>query len=111
MRFQLMSLFGLPHVAEWKTVGKKRRASGQQVFTGLGADNWIGVLSFRYKKGSRTVLSDTVRSQPVKVGRSKGRANCTLAEGLKPADTTPPQLFILPADDLWHRGSADAPAS
>src|SRR4051812_44061654 len=56
MRFQVLSLFGLPHLAEWKTVGKKTRASGQEVFTGLGADNWLGVLQFRYTKGSRTVL-------------------------------------------------------
>jgi hypothetical protein len=40
----------------------------------------------------------------VKVGSSKGRANCTLFEGAKPVDRTPPQIFIAPADDAWHHG-------
>src|SRR6476661_6626153 len=106
MRFQALALFGLPRAGQWRTIGKKTAGSGQEVFTGLGADNWLGVLSWRFKKGSRTVLSGNERSQPLRIGASKGRANCTLAEGAKPVDTTPPSLFILPADDAWHRGPA-----
>lgn len=105
MRFQAMPLFGFPRTGQWRTVGKKLRASGQEAFSGLGADNWIGVLSWRYKRGSRTVLSGDTRSEALKIGASKGRANCTLGTGLKPRDTTPPPTMNMsPNDSLWHRG-------
>jgi hypothetical protein len=106
MRFQALPLFGLPRSADWKSVGKKTRASAEQTFPGLPADSWVGVMSWRFKTGSRTVASGFARSEPMRVGRSKGRASCTIAEGLKPVDKTPPALFILPADDAWHHASA-----
>jgi hypothetical protein len=52
------------------------------------------------------VLSGDERSQPGKVGGKKGAANCTLAEGAKRPDTTPPALYIVPDDGAWHRGPA-----
>lgn len=105
MRFQAMPLFGLPRAGEWRTAGKKLRASGQQEFTSLGADNWIGVMSWRYRRGSRTVLSGDARSEPLKIGGSRGRANCTIGTGLKPRDTTPPTTMVMtPNDAGWHRG-------
>ncbi|MEA2492622.1 MAG: hypothetical protein QOJ29_533 [Thermoleophilaceae bacterium] len=106
MRFQALALFGLPRPGNWRDVGKKTRASGEQEFTGLGADNWVGVLSWRYKRGSKTVLAGDERSQPLTIGGAKGKANCTVAEGTKPLDVTPPTLFILPADENWHRAPA-----
>ena len=105
MRFQALALFGFPHAGQWKTIGKKTRASGQEAFTGLSADHWIGFLEFRYKKRSRTVVSGSARSQALRIGR-RGQAGCTIAKGLKPVDSTPPKLFVVPADDLWHRAPA-----
>lgn len=106
LRFQALPLFGLPRSAAWKKTGKKTRASSQEVFAGLNADSWVGVMSWRYKKGRKTVLSGMERSQPVRVGSSRGRASCTIAEGVKPVDKEPPSLLILPADDGWHRAPA-----
>src|SRR4051794_8809473 len=106
MRFQAIGLFGFPIATDWRTVGKKTRASGQQDFNGLDANSWIGVLSWRFKKGSRTVLSGDARSQPVAIGGKKGRANCVLFEGVKPLDKNPPTLYVQPVDDAWHRGPA-----
>jgi hypothetical protein len=105
LRFRAMPLFGLPQSGEWRDLGRKTNGSGEQEFTGLGAESWVGVLSWRFKKGSKTVLSGDERSQPVKVGATKGKANCTISEGAKPVDSTPPTLYILPADDAWHRAS------
>jgi hypothetical protein len=42
----------------------------------------------------------------VRVGSSRGRASCTIAEGVKPADKTPPALFIVPGDGNWYRAPA-----
>jgi hypothetical protein len=106
LRLQALPLFGLPRAVAWRDLGKKTKGSGQQVFAGLAADNWAGVLSWRFKKGSKTVLSGDERSQPVKVGGTMGKANCTLSEGAKPVDTTPPTLYILPVGDGWHRAPA-----
>jgi hypothetical protein len=105
IRFQAMPLFGLPKASDWRDLGKKTAGSGDQEFTGLFADNWAGVLSWRFMKGRKKVLGGDERSQPVKVGSAKGKANCTLAEGAKPLDITAPTLFILPAPDAaaWHR--------
>src|SRR4051794_41117073 len=104
MQFQALPLFGIPRTGDWRDLGKKTSGSGQQVFTGLDSDSWAGLVRWRFKKGSRTVASGAERSQPVKVGATKGAAFCTLFEGLKPADTTPPTLFIIPDDAIWHRG-------
>jgi hypothetical protein len=106
MRFQALALFGLPHSGNWTALGKKLRESGQQTFSGLPADNWIGVLSWRYKKGSRTVLSGDERSQPLRIGGKHGIANCVLAEGAKPIDTTPPVVHIAKTDGNWYRAPA-----
>jgi hypothetical protein len=106
LRLQALPLFGLPRTVAWRDLGKKTKGSGQQVFAGLAADNWAGVLSWRFKKGSKTVLSGDERSQSVKVGGTKGKANCTLSEGAKPVDTTAPTLYILPVGDGWHRAPA-----
>ena len=106
MRFDAFSLFGLPQTGTWRAAGKKTRASGQQAFSGLGADNWIGVLEWRYKKGRKTVMSDTVRSTPLKIAGKRGIANCTLAEGAKPIDSTPPKVYIRPTDGDWHHAPA-----
>jgi hypothetical protein len=106
MRFQALALFGLPHSGQWRSAGKKTRAIAQQDFTGLPADSWIGLMSWRFKKGSRTVLSGSEPSQSVRVGASKGRASCTVALGAKPPDTTPPSLFVAAADGNWHRAPA-----
>jgi hypothetical protein len=106
LRFMAMPLFGLPRSVAWRDLGKKPKASGQQNFAALPADNWAGVLSWRFVKGRKTVLSGNERSQPVRIGGKTGKANCTLAEGAKRIDTTPPALSILPADDGWHRGPA-----
>jgi hypothetical protein len=104
LRLQALPLFGLPRAVPWRDLGRKTKGSGQQAFAGLPADNWVGVLSWRFRKGRKVVLSGDERSQPVNVGGKKGTANCTLAEGLKPVDKTPPALYILPADDgAWHR--------
>jgi hypothetical protein len=107
VRFQALPLFGLPHVAGWKTVGKRTKASSQEVFPGLAADNWVGVMSWRFKKGRKTVLSGLARSEASRIGRSKGRSSCTIAEGLKPVDRTPPVLFILPSADAWYHAPAN----
>lgn len=107
LRFQALPLFGLPRSGDWKKSGKKTRASSQEVFGGLGADSWVGVMSWRYKKARKTVLSGIERSQPVRVGSSRGRASCTIAEGVKPTDNVPPVISILPADENWHRAPAD----
>jgi hypothetical protein len=106
LRLQALPLFGLPRAVAWRDIGKKTKGSGRQVFAGLPADNWVGVLSWRFKKGAKTVLSGDERSQPVKVGGAKGRANCALAEGAKPVDKTPPALYIVPDGDGWHRSPA-----
>src|SRR4051812_39383987 len=102
MRFTALPLFGLPRSGAWRSSGKKTKASSQEAFPGLPADSWVGVLSWRYKNGSRTVLSGVARSEPLRIGSSKGRASCTIAEGLKPVDKTPPNLFVVPGDDAWH---------
>ncbi|HEX6714856.1 MAG TPA: hypothetical protein VF066_15805, partial [Thermoleophilaceae bacterium] len=107
MRFQALALFGLPHSGAWKSVGKKTKASSREAFPGLPADNWVGVMSWRFKKASRTVLSGVARSEPVRIGSTKGRASCTIPEGLKPADKTPPALFLLPSDEAWHHAPAN----
>jgi hypothetical protein len=106
MRFQAFPLFGLPRSGQWRSAGKRTSGSGQEAFRGLGADNWVGTMSWRFKKGSKTVASGMERSQPVRVGSSRGRASCTIAEGVKPPDKTPPALFIVPADQNWHRAPA-----
>jgi hypothetical protein len=106
LRFQALALFGLPRSGDWRGAGRKTSGSGRQLFTGLGADNWVGVMSWRFKKGRRTVAAGTERSQPVRVGSSRGRASCTIAEGLKPRDVKPPAMFIVPGDDNWHRAPA-----
>ena len=104
LRFQALPLFGLPRSGAWRAAGKRTTGSGQESFVSLPADNWVGVMSWRFKRGSRTVLSGAERSQPARVGRSRGRASCTLAAGAKPPDKTAPALFINPDDDGWHRG-------
>ena len=106
LRFQTLPLFGLPRVGNWRSSGKKTKATGQETFTALGADSWVGVMSWRFKKSRKTVLSGNERSQPVKIGSSKGRANCTIGEGAKPIDVTPPTLTIVPADGAWHHAAA-----
>jgi Bacterial Ig-like domain len=107
MRFRAMPLFGLPKSAATKTIGKKTKGSSQETFTGLGADSWVGVMSWSFKKGRKTVLSGDTRSQPGRVGSTRGIGFCTLSEGAKPADTTPPVLSILPLDEIWHHGPTD----
>jgi hypothetical protein len=106
LRFHALPLFGLPRAGQWRTVGKRTSGSAAEAFQGLGADHWVGAMSWRFVKGRRTVASGVERSQAVRVGSSRGRAGCTIAEGLKPTDTTAPQQFILPADGLWHRAPA-----
>lgn len=106
MRFMAMPLFGLPRSVAWRDMGGRTKASGQQDFSALPADNWVGVLSWRFVKGRRAILSGDERSQPTTIGGKRGRANCTLAEGAKRPDTTPPALYIVPADDAWHRAPA-----
>src|SRR5213078_4214652 len=86
LRFSAVPLFGLPQQGDWRTIGKKTKGSGQQTFSGLAADEWFGVMSWRFKKGARTVASGDERSQPGRVGGVRGAAACTLAEGLKPID-------------------------
>jgi hypothetical protein len=103
VRFAAMPLFGLPRIEAWRALGRKTRASAEHQFSGLGADSWGGVMSWRFKRGSRTVMSGIARSEPRRIGRSRGRANCIVSEGLKPVDTTPPTLYILPLDTVWHR--------
>jgi hypothetical protein len=103
LRFQALPLFGLPRIGAWRKSGKN---TGQEVFAGLNADSWVGVMNWRYKRGRKTVLSGIERSQPVRVGRSRGRASCTIAEGVKPVDKLPPVLSILPADENWHHAAA-----
>ena len=103
LRFQALPLFGLPRIGAWKKSAKK---TGQEVFAGLNADSWVGVMNWRYKKGRKTVLSGIERSQPGRVGSSRGRASCTIAEGVKPVDDVPPTLSILPADENWHHAAA-----
>ena len=103
LRFQALPLFGLPRAGAWK----KSRAGGQEVFAGLSADSWVGVMNWRYKKGHKTVLSGIERSQPVRVGSSRGRASCTIAVGVKPVDNVAPAISILPADGNWHRAAAN----
>jgi hypothetical protein len=102
MRFAAIPLFGLPQVGAWKTIGTKTKGSGQQTFSGLGADQWFGLMSWRFKKGRKTVASGDERSQPGRVGAVRGAASCTLAEGTKPPDTVPPTVYILPLDQVWH---------
>ena len=106
LRFQALPLFGLPRSAAWHAAGKRSAASSQEAFNGLAADDWVGVMSWRFKKARKTVASGIERSQPVRVGRTRGRAHCTVAEGLKPVDKTPPVLSILPADDRWYHAPA-----
>src|SRR5436190_23527155 len=48
LRFEAMPLFGLPRVGQWRSAGRKPTGSGQAVFTGLGADNWVGTMSWRF---------------------------------------------------------------
>lgn len=106
LQFQALPLFGLPRSAAWKTVGKKTRATSQELFAGLSADSWVGVMSWRFKKGRKTVLAGLARSEPVRIGRSKGRSSCTIAEGVKPVDKTPPALYILPSNGAWYHAPA-----
>lgn len=106
LRFQALALFGLPQSAGWQVVGNRTKGSGQQAFSGLSFDNWIGLMSWRFVKGSRTVLAGDERSQPGRVGGAKGQANCTLAEGAKPVDKNAPALYVTPDDDVWHHGPA-----
>src|SRR3954447_1444922 len=80
MQFQALPLFGLPHPGQWRVLGKKTKGSGQENFTGLGADGWAGLLRWRFKRGSRTVVSGVQRSQPGKAGSTRGAAFCTLSE-------------------------------
>src|SRR5436190_18061497 len=54
LRFQALPLFGLPRFGQWRSAGKKRSGSGQEVFAGLGADNWVATMSWRFKKGRKT---------------------------------------------------------
>ncbi|MFL5896816.1 MAG: OmpL47-type beta-barrel domain-containing protein [Thermoleophilaceae bacterium] len=104
LQFQALPLFGLPQAGGWRDLGKKNGGSGQQAFTGLSADSWGGVVRWRFKKGSRTVASGDERSQPLKIGGVRGAAFCTLFEGAKPVDSTPPAVFVVPDDSVWHRG-------
>src|SRR4051812_10875215 len=105
LRFRALPLFGLP-----RTARSRKGATGQQTFSALESGNWVGVMTWRFRKRGRTVLSGSERSQPVRVGRTKGRASCTLAQGVKPVDKTPPALFINPDDTAWHRGQVQLSA-
>src|SRR4051794_39790855 len=102
MRFRALALFGLPESGDWHVVGKRTSGSGQQLFTGLAFNSWIGVVDWRFLRGTRTVLAGFARSQPER----GGRASCVLDEGAKPVDSTVPALFITPADDSWHHAPA-----
>src|SRR6476469_10578471 len=82
LQFQALPLFGIPHTGAWRDLGKKTSGSGQQVFTGLDSDSCAGLVRWRFKKGSRTVASGAERSQPLKIGATRGAAFCTLFEGL-----------------------------
>lgn len=108
IRFSALPLFGLPKRGAWRDLGTKRSGSGAQTFTGLASDSWIGVVSFRFRKGSRTVFSGTRRSEAVRIGSTKGRAFCTLDQGFRLLDKTPPELFPVPGDELWYRGPTKA---
>ena len=108
MRFSVLPLFGLPQRGAWRDFGTKKTATGSQSFSSLGADSWIGVIAFRFRKGSKTVLSGSRRSEAVKIGSTRGRAFCTLEQGFRVLDKTPPELFPVPSDDLWYRGPARA---
>jgi hypothetical protein len=96
VRFQALALFGLPRIGAWRDLGAKTTASDQQVFTGLPADGWAGLVSWRYKKGATIILSGDERSR-----------FCTLAEGVKPVDATPPRVYITPQDEVWHHGPSN----
>jgi hypothetical protein len=106
MRFQAMPLFGLPRTGAWRDMGAKKSATANQVFNQLGANSWIGVLSWRFKRGSKTVLSGDQRSEALRVGQAKGSAFCTVVKGFRLPDSVPPELFPVPADELWHRAPA-----
>ncbi|HEY8865464.1 MAG TPA: hypothetical protein VIM22_00910, partial [Solirubrobacteraceae bacterium] len=111
LQFQALPLFGLPKSGAWRDIGTKVKGSGQETFAGLGAGSWAGLMRWRFKKGARTVLSGGERSQPGRAGGAKGAGFCTLDEGLKPIDATPPQLAISPEDAIWRRGPAQVTLS
>jgi hypothetical protein len=58
LRFQALPLFGLPRSAAWHAAGKRSAASSQEAFNGLAADDWVGVMSWRFKKALSILPAD-----------------------------------------------------
>jgi hypothetical protein len=104
VQFFALPVFAMPRPGGWRDLGKRTATTDQQAFTGLAPEGWWGVMSWRFRKGGRTVLSGDERTQPRTIAGVRGVAFCTLPEGSKPVDSTPPQLTITPSDGIWHRG-------
>lgn len=104
VRLDAVSLFGLPRPGRWRDLGSRSSGTVQESFAGLSFDTWTAVVRYRYRRGRKTVLSGDQRSESRRVGRSRGRAFCTIDEGAKPRDSRPPFLFLSPGDDRWRRG-------
>jgi len=71
IQLRAMPLFGLPRSGPLHALGTKKSGSAQDTFTGLSADSWAGIMSWRFKKGSRTVASGVERSQPGRAGKAR----------------------------------------
>lgn len=104
VRLDAVPLFGLPRPGQWRDLGRRSSGTHSETFAGLGFDTWTAVVRYRYRRGRTNVLRGDQRSESRRVGRARGRAFCTVAEGAKPRDTRPPSVFIFPSDDRWRRG-------
>ena len=102
LRLDAVPMFGFPRPGKWQDA--RNGAATHHAFAGLGADAWTAVVRYRFRRGSRTVISGVRRSESRRVGRARGRAVCILPEGSKPLDTRAPDLFVTPGDGLWRRG-------
>jgi methionine-rich copper-binding protein CopC len=84
-------------------LGRRRSSTVSREFDALPAGVYWGYVTYRWKRGRRTLASGTVRTTSTRVGRRRGRAYCIVPVGARRRDTEPPRVAIEPADGDWHR--------
>jgi len=104
VRFEAAPLYGPTRRSREIKLGRTTTARRFFRFSDLAAQSYTGIVRYRWVRGSRTVMSGVIRTRKGRVAGRRGRPTCSLGEGRRPVDTTPPFIAPIPSDSAWRRG-------
>lgn len=107
LRFEALPLHGRARARRTVEVGRVLKARRRERFERLRAQAYVGVVTYRWVRGGRTITSGVVRARDGRAAGRRGKAVCALQVGRRPRDTRPPFILPLPFDDGWKRGPLD----